>query len=127
MGIRVLDPDGRPLRPMSRSTAASKVARGDARWLHAEGIAPDVHWGTIVLVRPVVAPPPNRDVVQVFGPAGEAVGWVPPAWAEHTVAARRAIPVGAGGEPQTLHAIIVPGLTTAECDALRAAIRREAW
>lgn len=78
MSIFVLDPAGRPLRPVTPQKAAGKVARGDARWLHAPGHEPDRERGTIVMSHDVSSPPADPHTVQIFNADGCRLGSIAP-------------------------------------------------
>lgn len=89
MSIRVLDTDGRVLKPVSPGNAFNWVEHSRAKWLHAPGIEPNVKQGTIILIRPVKNPPGERIMTQIFNGDGELLGWL---WPDVT---RRLIEKGA--------------------------------
>jgi predicted house-cleaning noncanonical NTP pyrophosphatase (MazG superfamily) len=78
VSIRVLNLDGRVLRPVSPSCAKSKVKHFSAKWLHAQGVEPDRQHGTIVLKDSVRNPPPDRVQTQVYNANGQLLGWIWP-------------------------------------------------
>lgn len=100
MSIFVLDPQGRPLRPVSAKKAAGKVARGHARWLHAPGCEPDRERGTIVLLHDVSPAPADPRTIQICDANGCRLGSITPReedggeWVRRVIAAGRAQAVG---------------------------------
>lgn len=74
LSIFVLDPAGRPLRPISPRKAAGKVERGNARWLHAPGHDPDMTSGAIIMAHAVRPQPEDPERVQLFDADGVRLG-----------------------------------------------------
>lgn len=127
MSIRVLDPQGRPLRPVSRRKAAEKVRRGDARWLHAPEVPPDRLWGCIVMCHPVSPEPEPPPAVQVFDADGVLLGWVSRAAVRrHRLGERAAVLGSPAGEP---HALVLQERADPQAlaEVRRLEARRVAW
>lgn len=103
MSVLVLDPAGRPLKPVPPRKAEGKVLRGHARWLHAPRCRPDTRAGTIVLTHGVSPEPETPAGTQVFNADGVRLGWVSREAAEARV--RKGILISVGGG---LNAAILP-------------------
>lgn len=85
MSIRVLDPDGRVLRPISPSNAKSKVGRSLANWVCAEGFKPNMKRGTIIMKKYTKILPGERVQTQIFNADGQLLGWIWPEVADRVL------------------------------------------
>lgn len=108
MSIRVLDPDGRVLRPVSPAKANSWVEHGRARWVHAEGIESNRRRGAIILTHPVEHPPEDRLMVQIYDGDGFFLGWGWPKAATRVLKHKQCLLVGSKTVDGWPRAIIVP-------------------
>ncbi len=120
MSIRVLDPRGRPLRPVSPKKAAGMVERGRARWLHAPGVDPDRDHGTVCVLHPVEPEPERRRLAQVFDADGVFLACLDRFALRYSIAASRvdALVVGDSAE---YNAVMLAAPATRE---VKAEIRR---
>lgn len=78
MSIRVLDRDGRVLRPVSPARAEEWVTHSRARWLVIDGGEPNRRHGTIIVLKTVDNAAEDRPSCHIYNADGELLGWTHP-------------------------------------------------
>lgn len=115
MPIRVLDRYAGHYGSMPPAKAARQVDKGIAQWLHAEGIQPNRHIGTIRCLRrmrniqePPDDPEDKRLQTQVYDGDGVFLGWIGPTAGAQVVDRGWAAVVGDCPALEHPRAIIIP-------------------
>lgn len=126
MSIRVLDPNGRVMRPISPSNAKNWVEHSRAKWLHVHGFEPNRKHGTIIMKNHVKNPPVDRAQTQMYNADGQLLGWIWPELAERVLNQEWCFLVGSCS-PNGPRAVIIPRLVDQDAAAMRELRYIESW